>query len=369
MKNRIKKSASQKIRIKKINNNNLSLDLINQDITNRYHDNSNNIILNYKKKDRYAYKLFQKDNKFVLLCFDSLKKQFNFENFFDFDNFTLNYSESYRARDDKPLNNNSIFYTINNNLYIVTVKNSDLLYKYNNENKKISKICKLNDNHAKGCLLSFENKIFCLSGNHNKKVEIFFEEDKKVINLGEMNVERSNFAACIIQKKYIFALFGFNYPTQQYLDTIEFYELKNIEYYNNNYFNNNNEYGWKYLNYKNNKLLNLSIEGHICFNYNDEKIIFFGGFNGANNNSEEHIYELILNDEQFIDEATNRGVYVDKLDKKLNDIYKNGCYFFGNNNGFIFEENNNLMFTAFDNNSILHILEIDNMIHNVYYFE
>ena len=368
MKNRIKKSASQKLRIKKINTNNLSLDLINQDISNRYYVNSNNINLNLnaniKTKERYAYTLFQKDNKLVLLCFDSLKKQFNFEDFSDFDNFTLNYSESFGNKGDRLLNNNSIFSTNNNNLFIVTGKNSDLLYKYNNDNKKIYKICKLNNNHAKGCLLSFENKIICLSGNHNKKVEMFLEDNKKLINLEEMNVERSNFAACIIQNKYIFALFGFNYPTQQYLDTIEFYELKNIEYYNNN-----NEYGWKYLNYKNNKFLNLNIEGHICFNYNDEKIIFFGGFNGTKNNSEDHIYELILNDDKFNNDATNRGVYVDKIDKKLNDIYKNGCYFFGNNNGFIFEDNNNLMFTAFDNNSILHILDIDNMIHNVYYSE
>ena len=117
------------------------------------------------------------------------------------------------------------------------------------------------------------------------------------------------------------------------------------------------------------KLLNLNIEGHISFNYNDEKIIFFGGFNGEKNNYEDYIYELFLNDDKFKKEDNNNGVYVDKIDKKLNDVYKNGCYYFGNNNGFIFEELNNLIFTAFGNNSILHILDIDNIAHNVYYFE
>ena len=256
MKKRIKKSASQKIRIKSINNNNnLSLDLINQNISNRYYDYSNNINLDLNKnsKNRYIYTLFQKDNKIALLSFDSLNKKFNFENYSDFDNFILNYSESYINRNDKYLNNNSIYSTNNNNLYIITGKNSDLLYKYNNDNKEINKICKLNNNHARGCLIPFGNKIFCLSGNHNKKVEMFFEENKKLINLEEMNIERSNFAACIIQNKYIFALFGFNYPTQQHLDTIEFYELENIECNNNNY--NNNEFGWKYLNYENNKII------------------------------------------------------------------------------------------------------------------
>ena len=374
MKRKFKKSASQKIRINKVYiNNNLSFDCINKDITNTcidYSNKKNNRNDNFK--NRFIYSLFQKENRLVLLGFDVIKKQFHYVNFSDYDNFGVNYSESfYRDNRDNSLNNNSIFSNDNNNFYIITGKNTDILYIYNNDSETINKLCKFKENHAKGCLLSFDNKLFCLSGNHNKKVEIFFIENKKIINLEEMNVERSNFAACVIQNKYIFALFGYNYPTQQYLDTIEFYELKNIGNYKKNYYNsNNNEFGWKYLQYNNNSLLNLNIEGHSCFNYNDEKIIFFGGFNAVKNNAENCIYELLVNGDTFNDEFSNRGIYVDKLDKKLSNIYKNGCYFFGNNNGFIFEEQNSrLMFATFDNNSFLHILDIENLRHNVYSFE
>ena len=231
------------------------------------------------------------------------------------------------------------------------------------ENKTMYQLCKFNDNHAKGSLISYNDKIICLSGNHNKKVEMFSETNNSLINLNEMNIERSNFSACIIDNKYIFALFGYNYPTHQCLDTIEFYELKNLE---NNINNNTNGCGWRYLNYKNNQFLNLSIEGHICFNYNDEKIIFFGGFNGKNNEAVDSFYQLILNGDNFNTNQAYKGVYVEKMDIKLNDIYKNGCYFFGNNNGFMFDKN---LFASFDNNSNAHVLEINNMKHHIYYFE
>ena len=57
----------------------------------------------------------------------------------------------------------------------------------------------------------------------------------------------------------------------------------------------------------------------------------------------------------------NYGGYVEKIEKSLNDIYKNGYYFFGNNNRLLFEENNNWILASFDNNSFLHILDINNL--------
>ena len=357
MKKKIKKSASQKLRI----NKDLSLNLMNKELYNRrieYSSRNNNI------NNKLIYTLYQKDNRQIILSFDIIKKQFNYINFSDNDNFTINYFESFRDRGDNLLNSNSI-YSINNIynnfFYIVTGKNSDILYKYNNESKFIKKLCKFNNNHAKGCLLFHENKIFCLSGYHNKKAEMFLEEDNTLINLEEMNIERCNFSACIVQNKYILALFGYNYPTKQNLDSIEFYEIKSIDNYQNS--------GWKYLNYRSNNLLNLNIEGHICFNYNDEKIIFFGGFNDENK-AVDGFYELMIDGYDFNDEYSNRGIFINKIDKDLNDIYKNRCYFFGNNNGFLFKDiNNNLIFTAFDNNSFVHILEVDNMMHNICYLE
>ena len=363
MKKKIKKSASQKLRINKTYNN-LSLNLMNQDLLPNEFDYSNiNRDININKKEIYT--LLPRENKQTVLSFDILNGKFNLVDFIDYDNFLLNYNQSFKIIDNNLLNNNSIFLinNPNNNFYIVTGKNNDILYMFNNENKTMYQLCKFNDNHAKGSLISYNDKIICLSGNHNKKVEMFSETNNSLINLNEMNIERSNFSACIIDNKYIFALFGYNYPTHQCLDTIEFYELKNLE---NNINNNTNGCGWRYLNYKNNQFLNLSIEGHICFNYNDEKIIFFGGFNGKNNEAVDSFYQLILNGDNFNTNQAYKGVYVEKMDIKLNDIYKNGCYFFGNNNGFMFDKN---LFASFDNNSNAHVLEINNMKHHIYYFE
>ena len=363
MKKKIKKSASQKLRINKIYNN-LSLNLINKDMINNY--NCQNVDLIHNASKKVIYTLFTSEKKKTLLSFDIVKRQFNLINYKDLDNFELNYNESYIIKENNLLNNDSIFLinnSKNNNFYIVTGKNTDLLYMFNSKNKTMNKICQFENNHSKGCLIYYNNNIFCLSGNHNKKVEIFSESNNSLINIDEMNIERCNFSACIIQNKYIFALFGYNYPTQQYLDTIEFYELDNLEQNLNNY---NNKCGWKYLNYKNNKLSNLNIEGHLCFNYHDEKIIFFGGFNGKNNEAVDSFYQLVLNGDNFNIGQSNRGVYVEKINTKLNDIYKNGCYFFGNNNGLMLEDN---LFTSFDNNSHVHILDIDKMIYNIYSFE
>ena len=370
MKKKMRKCTSQKLRINKVNNNNnLSLEFNNQDNLNTKYINFSNTNINKnnlkKNNERYIYTLYQKDNKLVILSFDVIKKEFNFINFADYDNFELNYNDCYHSRGDNLFNNNSIFTNNNNNLYIVTGKNTDILYLYDNNTKSMNKLCKFKNNHAKGSLLIFEDKIFCLSGNHNKKTEFFSQMGKNLGNLEEINIERSNFSACIYKNKYIFVLFGYNYPTHQYLDSIEFYE-----------FNNENEYehwhekGWKYFKYKNDKIYNLKLEGHLCFNFNEEKIIFFGGINSEKTNSKDNIYELVINiDNMYHDSYDIYGGYVEKIENNLNDIYKNGSYFFGSNNKLLFEENNNWMLTSFDNSSFLHILDINRMNHNVYYFE
>ena len=368
MKKKIKKSASQKLRVNKIYNN-LSLNCINQDIYTKNIDYSSrhNKFFN-KNNNKLIYTLISNDNKLKILSFDIFKKQFELINIFDSDNFMLNYSESCNKQNNNNiLNNNSIFlFNNNNDFYTVTGKNNDILYKYNNNNKTMNKLCNFKNNHARGCLLYFENKIFCLSGYHNKKVEMFSEINNTLISLDEMNIERSNFSLSIFQNKYIFALFGYNYPTHQCLDTIEYYDLNNITNFKNNI---DGGYGWKYLKYKNNHFLDLNIEGHICFNSNNEKIIFFGGFNGNKNESIDCFYELIINTDNLGIEQNNKGNYVEKINKNLNNIYKNKCYFFGNNNGLMFEENNYLFFTAFDSNFHTHIIQINNLSHNVYYFK
>ena len=351
MQKKFRKSASQKIRINKLNNNNLYKRHILK-----------------KNNSGLIYTILSKNDQIDLLSFDINKREFNLINFIDLDNFQNSFKESKNNKDDI-LTNKSIYLNNNknNNFYIVTGKNSDELYKYEFKTNLMKKLCILKNNHSNGCLLFIDNKIICLSGNHNKKVEIYFEKNQTLFNLPEMNKERCYFSSCIIKNRYIFALFGYNFPSQQYLDSIEYYELNDFDSYKYNYIDIKED-EWKYLNYKDNNHLNLYIKGHLCFNYYDEKIIFFGGFNGNKNEAVDCFYQLIL-DENFNSDESNGNNYVELVGKKLNEIYKNRIYYFGNNTGMLFEDSkNNLSFAAMDNNCYIHMLDITNFKHNIYYF-
>ena len=79
--------------------------------------------------------------------------------------------------------------------------------------KTMNKLCNLKNNHSNGNLLYFENNIICLSGDYNKKVEIYSINKNEWDDLPEMLKERSNSNACILnnkENKYILNLFGYN---------------------------------------------------------------------------------------------------------------------------------------------------------------
>ena len=151
----------------------------------------------------------------------------------------------------------------------------------------------------------------------------------------------------------MFVLFGYNFPTKQYLNTIEFLDIEN---YNSN--------SWKYLNYKNENLISLYITGALAINYNNEKIIIAGGNNEKRNIANEYFYQIIIS-QNF---EKDRESYVEKTKRKLKDINKNKCYVF--NKGYnLFLDNNNLYYMAFDDYLRAHIFQVNNMVHDVFYFE
>ena len=349
MQKTFRKSASQKLRVNKINNN----------------ENIYSKTLEVKRISKFLFKIIFQNDNIALLGFDIINHEFNIINFIDCDNFELDFKENfYNNKED----DNSIYLNNekNNNFYIVTGKNCNHLYKYNYEANKMKKLCTFKNDHSNGCLLLINNNVICLSGNHNKKVEIFSEQNNSLINLPEMNIERSCFSCCLIRNEFIFALFGYNYPRQKYLNTIEYYELGDLENLNYNYIDSKSD-RWKYLNYKDNNSLNLCIKGHLCFNYFDEQIIFFGGFNGYKNKAVDCFYKLNLSDNFYL-EKNNEYCYLESVGKKLNDFNKNRIYYFGNNNGFLFNYNqNNMFFAAIDNNYYAHILELNNFKHNIHY--
>lgn len=297
-------------------------------------------------KSIYIINSYEKNKK--ILSFDIENKQFSKLNFIDSGNFNKNYLESFRSDESEY---NSIFLMHNNNLYIVTGRNSDLFYVFFPQKNTINKLCRLKNNHSNGVLINFQNAIYCLSGKYNKKVEFYSEIKNEWTELNEMNIERSYFSSCVV-KNNLFCLFGYNTPTNKYLDSIEFYDI------------NNKEKGWNYLNYKNKNLLQMNICGFMCMNFKNEKIVIFGGINGILQSPVKKFYQLII--------ANNieNNCFVEEIYKEPLDIYKNKCYYFSNGIGQFGDENKKYMYYAgFDNNYNVHVIKLNNIIeHEIYYF-
>ena len=148
-------------------------------------------------------------------------------------------------------------------------------------------------------------------------------------------------------------MLGYNLPTKQYLNTIEYLDIEN---YNNS--------SWKYLKYKNDNLLQLNLIHTFAINYINKKIIIVGGKDEQNNLPNEYFYQLIVND-NF---ENNKDSYIEKTRRKLKDINKNKCYLF-NKGHHIFSDNKNLIYMAFDNDLRVHLFHMNNMVHDLFYFK
>jgi len=322
--------------------------------------------LNISKDSEYLSSYFKKQNpsdKCIFgissvtksksfLCFDYTNKKFSFQDYADFGDFRENYLLSFENKDENSKNNNSIFLVNERNFYIVTGENCDMFYTYNSSKRNINKLCGLGNNHSNGVLISYLKDIICISGNYNKKVEIYNQSKNKWNDLPELHIERSKFSACILKNKYLFVLFGYNLPTKQYLNTIEYLDLENYS-----------KSSWKYLSYKNEKLLSLYISGALSINYNDEKIIIVGGKNGKLNKPIENFYQIVISE----DFENDKKSYVEEVKRKLKDIEKNRIYLF--NKGYNkFLSNDNLYCMAFDDNLRAHVIQVNNMAHDIFNF-
>ena len=69
-----------------------------------------------------------------------------------------------------------------------------MFYIYNQSNKTMKKLENLNFNHKNGNLVSFNDKIYCISGDYTKKVELYSKINNKWNIVSELNQEQ---ARCI----------------------------------------------------------------------------------------------------------------------------------------------------------------------------
>ena len=308
-----------------------------------------NLNINYTQYSPKTTKLsnnliFSIYNKKQILIFDIKQSLFRLFNFSDISNFFDNYQK-----------NGNIFLNdpINNLLYIVTGKNFDKFYIFDYRTKSIQKYCDLNNNHKSGNLIYYYNTLYCISGNFNKKIECFDKNKNQWFEKNELNYERCEFSSLIYFNKFLFILFGFNMPKKMYLNSIEYININEINYKK-----------FKVIELINNQI-NLKL--FTCLNYNDEKIIFIGGKNNKNNI--ENFYQLIINENFENDKSYFNNLKLEKMERKLKDIYKNKKYLFNQNFiDYIDENNKNLNKIIFDENNNIHIFQINNMLHDIYYF-
>ena len=364
----------------KIFQNHTALSTSNSNISN-YNIYRNTYSNNDKirNKSKYIFSIFSSLNKNIkntILCFDAETKLFKIKNIIDnnSNNFNKNFVESINENSNI---NNSIYLINDNSYYIVTGSNCNKFYEYNFGANRMRQFSDLKYNHSNGSMISYCNKIICLSGDLTKKVEIYSEEDNTWLELPEMQIERNFFSACVIKNRYLFAFFGYNVPSKSYLNTIEYFDIVN---YNINIINmritnniNDNIY-WKNLdyNYFNCKpsLNNINLVGAISINYKNEKIIFLGGKNGLHDDKEEGYYQLILDDTNMKSKDLNG--YIEKIKaKELNNF--NNCYYFNFSYKYIEELNqDNILkepaFVAFDNNHFVHLVKLNTMNHEIYNF-
>ena len=370
-----------------LNNNNNNILYSQQSQTTLNSSNINKINSNdYKSKfsnletchddGKYIFSLYYYINthnnnrniKISAICFDPENCSFKTKSI---DNiyFKKNFNESINKANNS---NKSIYLIKKDDFYIVTGGSCNKFYKYIFKENKLEQKSDLKYNHSNGGLISYNDQIICLSGNFNKKVEVFSENDNIWNELPEMQIERSYFSSCIIKNRFLFVFFGYNYQNRKYLDTIEFFDILNYNLYTTeqNYQKEKSSIYWRYLkyNYFNSSpsFNNINLIGALAINYNDEKIILFGGKNCLNKENNNGYYQFILNENDFDENDVNS--YIEKvIVKDMNN------YFFSFDYKYLEDLNrNNIMkehaFVAFDNSYNIHLLKLSTMNHEIYHF-
>ena len=98
----------------------------------------------------------------------------------------------------------------------------------------------------------------------------------------------------------------------------------------------------------------------ITINYNEEKIIFFGGYNNELKKPIDKFLQLIISQDL-------KNNYIEEVERKFKDIEKNKIYEFNTNTSSYEDEMKNKYNISIDTNNRVHIFQIDKMTHDVYY--
>ena len=350
-----------KLNIKKDDSNN------NNKYINNKNNSNTNLIKDMKMNEKIIYTIYSSKDNINMLFFDPEAKKFSFQNFKDNVKFKTDFLNNLKTTNknninisDIKCNDGNIFLYNEGYLYAVVGNNYDMFYKLDSYNKEIYKLSKLKYNHSNGYLIFYDQRIFCMSGDYNKKVECYIEQKNQWIDIPEMLTERSNFSCCIIKEQYLFALFGYNNVSKQYLNSIEYIDLlcENSK--------------WRYLYYENNNNLSLLLIGAFGINYDDKSIIIFGGYNGQTRKGNNSYFQINLKknfDEEHYEISDENLSNITKINQESEINDSNKFYFSSNGFNKFYDENNNILLTFFDDEFHSHIINLNSFSHEIYSFE
>ncbi len=307
--------------------------------------------------------LFRVYDKKSILRFDIENREFRVIEFADYGNFEDNFNPT-----------GSIYLNTLNGLFIVTGKNHDMFYCYIQNTNSMVKLSKLNDNHTFGSLIYYPkgNSLICISGWHNKKVEnyyndelvsgflnnkkaqIFVNENKSNnlkntwSHLPEIKTERGECPYLIINETYIYSFFGYNCPTDSYIENIEYLNLES-------------PIKWEEIRIKkNDHHLSSRIKSHTAICLNKNSLLFFGGYDGSNDEPIENFFELNLDEME-----------ITPIGRKYRDINQNHFYNFQQDSTMVpfIDFKDRKHFACFDENDRIHAFDLTTMNYDIFYFD
>lgn len=200
-------------------------------------------------------------------------------------------------------NSDEIELNIDNKLFIITGKKSNVFFCYDYTKNEITQLEDLKSSHQYGGLFYCpeNNSLYCLGGINSKKCEIYRNDEliypanlknsykhnmeSNLYNNNnfnnynrpkhyswvvapEMNVYRQEFAG-IIFNNYLYIFFGYNNLTCVNNNTIERLNVSKND-------------KWEVMAFANPSNLNISLSGHGAFKKSETEILIFGGFDGRN---------------------------------------------------------------------------------------
>ena len=269
--------------------------------------------------------LFGIDRDDYFFIFDIKDKKLTKKKILEIEDISDTFSKDYQYE-------GTILYNTFEGLFILTGKNSDILYYYNSKYDTINKICKFNYNHDNGNLLldKENNRLFVLGGKESTKCEYYTFSDKKVNYMPDLTIDRAN-ASFIICNNKIYGFFGFSYKNNKYCGNIEYIDNKNLD---------------KWSEIKNIKILNenvnFQVESVSTINYGEDenKILLYAGIQGDNEDYISENYYLFDTKENSIDLIEK---WYSKIMKYVSSRWRNSNLTKKDPAGYHFAKNSNFL--------------------------